>query len=214
MPETKIGNVEVLDARDESWIPTMPGNDPLSNELATETVHLERAQTCGAGDRVAIFVSLTPDPDRTAFEQLLHDSAEGFTAAAVVSVTGAERIDPREAARLSAAVAHQIKRLSASGGRSEAHLAFHGPYTMAALVGRDLNTLRTVVYEWDGDTAGGPSYKPVLVLEPGVTGGPRPPPWRCPTCVCPPRNKPNAAAGTRDSPFPPSGRRTSVRPAT
>ncbi|MFK4221225.1 hypothetical protein [Streptomyces sp. NPDC020880] len=52
------------------------------------------------------------------------------------------------------------------------HLAFHGPYTMALLVGRYLNTLRTVVYEWDSATPGRPSYTPALVLEPGVSGGP------------------------------------------
>ena len=56
--------------------------------------------------------------------------------------------------------------------RAEVHLAFHGPYTMAVLVGRYLNTLRTVVYEWDGNKKDEPRYKPVLILEPGVTGGP------------------------------------------
>lgn len=122
LPETKIGNIEVLDARDESWMSTAPGDDPSSSELATKTIHLERAQASVARDRVAMFVSLTPDPDRTAFERLLRHSTEGFTAAAVVSVTGADRIDPREAARLSAAVAQQIKQLAASGGRAEVHL--------------------------------------------------------------------------------------------
>lgn len=43
---------------------------------------------------------------------------------------------------------------------------------MAVLVGRYLNTLRTVVYEWDGDSTGGASYTPVIVVEPGVTNGP------------------------------------------
>ena len=81
-------------------------------------------------------------------------------------------MDPREAGRLSAAVAQQIKRLSASQGRAEVHLAFHGPYTMAVLIGRYLNTMRTTVYEWDCDTNGGPHYKPVITLEPWVTGGP------------------------------------------
>ena len=43
---------------------------------------------------------------------------------------------------------------------------------MAVLIGRYLNTLRTVVYEWDGETAGGPSYTPVIVVEPGLADGP------------------------------------------
>lgn len=172
LPETKIGNVVVLDARDQSWMSTVSEDDPRSSDLAAETFQLERVQAPEVRDRVAIFVSLTPEPDRTAFERLVGDSTEGFAAAKVISVTGADRIDPREAARLSASVARQIKRLSASRGRAEMHLAFHGPYTMAVLIGRYLNTLRTVVYEWDGDITGGPSYKPVIVLEPGVNGGP------------------------------------------
>lgn len=52
------------------------------------------------------------------------------------------------------------------------HLAFHGPYSMAALMGRYLNTLRTVVYEWEGESTAGPSYIPVIVFEQGVTDGP------------------------------------------
>jgi hypothetical protein len=43
---------------------------------------------------------------------------------------------------------------------------------MAALVGRHLNTLRTVVYEWDGETDTNPRYVPVMALEPGLAGGP------------------------------------------
>ena len=172
LPETKIGNVVVLDAKDESWRSAAPDDDPQITELTVATVHLERTRASGTGHRVAVFVSLTAQPDRTAFERLVYDSADGFAAAEVVSVTGLDRIDPREAARLSMDVAQQIKRLSASHGRAEVHLAFHGPYTMAVLVGRYLNTLRTVVYEWDGDTASGPNYKPVIVLEPGVAGGP------------------------------------------
>jgi SMODS-associated and fused to various effectors sensor domain len=162
----------VLDTRNETWVSAVSGDDPLSSELDSKVVHLERAQMPGDRDRVAVFISLTSNPDRTAFDRLLRDSTESFTSAAMVSVTGADRIDPREAGRLSANVAQQIKQLAANRGRAEVHLAFHGPYTMAVLVGRYLNTLRTVIYEWDGDTVEGPSYTPVLILEPGVTNGP------------------------------------------
>ncbi|MFC7865998.1 SAVED domain-containing protein [Streptomyces murinus] len=172
LPETKIGNVEVVDAHGALWTSTEAGDDPLTSELHTQPVDLEQADTCDSHDRIAIFISLTAAPDRTAFEQLLHESSDRFAAAAVVSVVGEDRLDPREAARLSAAAAQQIKALAARSGRAEVHLAFHGPYTMALLVGRYLNTLRTVVYEWDGATPGRPRYTPALVLEPGVTGGP------------------------------------------
>ncbi|WP_416972255.1 SAVED domain-containing protein [Streptomyces sp. 4F14] len=173
LPETKIGNVEAVDLRDALWTSVQAGDDPLTSELHTQPVDLAPAQTSDGHNRVAIFVSLTPAPDRTAFEQLLHESSDGFAAAAVVSVVGENRLDPREAARLSTAIAQQIKELAARNGRAEVHLAFHGPYAMALLVGRYLNTLRTVVYEWDNATPEGPPrYTPALVLEPGVTGGP------------------------------------------
>lgn len=172
LSETKIGKIEVVDAHGALWTSTEAGDDPLTSELHTQPVDLEQTRTTGSHDRVAIFVSLTPDPDRTAFERLLHEPSDGFAAAAVVSVAGEDRLDPREAARLSAAAAQQIKGLAARSGRAEVHLAFHGPYTMALLVGRYLNTLRTVVYEWDGSTLGRTRYTPALVLEPGVTSGP------------------------------------------
>ena len=172
LPETKIGKVVVIDTEDNAWTSAARDDDPQSTELTNEPVQIEQDQAAAPKNRVAVFVTLTPQADRTAFEQLMNDSVDGFDAAEAISVAGTERIDPREAARLSAAVAQQIKRLSASQGRAEVHLAFHGPYTMAVLIGRYLNTLRTTVYEWDGNTKGGPRYKPVTILEPGVTDGP------------------------------------------
>ncbi|CAL9587141.1 hypothetical protein SUDANB106_05165 [Streptomyces sp. enrichment culture] len=172
LPETKIGNVEVVDTRGAQWMSAESGDDPLTSELYTQPVDLEQAQTPDSHDRVAIFLSLTANPDQTAFEQLLHESSDGFAAAAVISVAGGDRLDPREAARLSTAAAQHIKELAAHSGCAEVHLAFHGPYTMALLIGRYLNTLRTVVYEWDGAALGRPRYTPALVLEPGVTRGP------------------------------------------
>lgn len=43
---------------------------------------------------------------------------------------------------------------------------------MAVLIGQYLNTLRTVIYEWDNREYAGAVYVPVLTLEPGVAQGP------------------------------------------
>ncbi|WMY79101.1 SAVED domain-containing protein [Citricoccus sp. I39-566] len=172
LPETKIGKIVVIDPKDNAWTSTAPNDDPGTTTLTIEPTQIEQDQAAPLKRRVAVFVTLTPHADRTAFEQLVNGSTAGFDAANVISVGGIERIDPREAGRLSAAVAQQIKRLCASQGRAEVHLAFHGPYTMAVLIGRYLNTLRTTVYEWDGNNEEGSRYKPVICLEPGVTGGP------------------------------------------
>lgn len=143
LPETKIGVLEALDLRDQVWT-SMVGDKFSTNDVHIEPIDIKRPSTAGR-DRIAVFVRLTPDDDGAAFERLIRESTDGFTAAAIVSTDPNSRIDAREAGRLSTAVARAIKGLS---GRAEIHLAFHGPYTMAALTGRYLNTLRIVIYEW------------------------------------------------------------------
>ncbi|MCS5721494.1 SAVED domain-containing protein [Herbiconiux sp. CPCC 203407] len=172
LPETKLGKLVVIDTEGTEWASAAPDDDPQNTQLRTDPIQFQRDQTTPLKHRVAVFVTLTPQADQSAFKQLVHDSATGFDAAKLIAIRGTERIDPREAARLSADVAQQIKRFSASQGRAEVHLAFHGPYTMAVLIGRYLNTLRTTIYEWDGNSEDGARYRPVIVLEPGVANGP------------------------------------------
>ncbi|MDN6353871.1 MAG: SAVED domain-containing protein, partial [Corynebacterium sp.] len=156
LPETNFGNLVVVDVQGNAWESRVSQDDPDTTRLMAEGAAPERGQGAAKPERVAIFVTLTPEPDRTAFDRLVDDDAEGFSEVEILSVEGSERIDPREAARLSINVAQRIRQLSARHGRAEVHLAFHGPFTMAVLLGRHLNTLRTVVYEWDGDISRGP----------------------------------------------------------
>lgn len=172
LPETKIGNVAVHDVQNNIWESTPASIDPGVTELNVETLPIEVAPQGIAANRVAVFVTLAASPDLTAFERLVRESAEGFASVEIVSLTSSNRIDPQAAGRLSQAVAQHVKRLSAHHGRAEVHLAFHGPFPIAVLVGRHLNTLRTIAYEWDGDTKSGPRYRPALAIEPGVAGGP------------------------------------------
>lgn len=172
LPETKIGDVAVLDVQNNAWESTPASNDPGITEIKVEVLPIEIALPSNVTNRVAVFVTLTADPDLTAFERLVREHEEGFADVEIVSVSSSDRIDPREAGRLGQAVAQRIKRLSADHGRAEVHLAFHGPFPMAVLVGRYLNTLRTVAYEWDGDTISGPRYRRAITIEPGVAAGP------------------------------------------
>lgn len=172
LPETKIGSVAVMDVQNNAWESTPTSDDPGVTELNVEVLRTAPIQPSRATNKVAVFVTLTAAPDFTAFERFVRESAGGFVNAEIVSVTNPCRIEPREAGRLSQAVAQHIKRLSADHGRAEVHLAFHGPFPMAVLVGRYLNTLRTIAYEWDNDTISGPRYRPAITLEPGVAGGP------------------------------------------
>lgn len=172
LPEPMIAHLIVRDGKDNLWKSDVSEASPKTTELTIENSPSKDVQPTDGGEKVAIFVSLTLDPDRTAFEKLVNESDGNFAASEVVLVSGSERVDHRESGRLSWDIARRIRRLSASRGRAEVHLAFHGPFPMAILIGRHLNTLRTVVYEWEFNEDDGPNYKPVIVLEPGAANGP------------------------------------------
>lgn len=170
LPETKFGTVEVTDTRNEGWASEACEDDPLGNVTSVEEIAFPAQHEAVTQNRIAIFVSLTPGADTTAFEALISSSRHQFAKAAIVTTTTTQ-IDAAEAGRLSSSIGQSIKQLAADSGRAEVHLAFHGPYTMAVLIGRHLNTLRTVAYEWE-DEDGAPRYTPTLILDPGRAGGP------------------------------------------
>ena len=171
LPETKVGQVEVIDGRGAAWASGTHSDDPGSCDLVVEPYPLMESPASATRNRVAIFVSLTANPDRTSFDRLVRESSEPFMTAATITAAD-DSIDPRESGRLSSLIASQIKQIAAQSGRAEVHLAFHGPYAMAVLVGRRLNTLRTVVYEWAGPGEADIGYVPALTLEPGSLIGP------------------------------------------
>lgn len=170
LPETKIGNVSVIDLNDQVWTSAQEV-DPKLHVITTEAISEHLRDEEGIA-KIAVFVALTKNPDETAFRTLLKEQSSVFDSATRISVDPVDNLESREAARISLEIAQEIKRLSAVSGRAEIHLAYQGPYTIAVLVGRHLNTLRTVIYEWDSPEKTGPRYTPVLTLEPGVTAGP------------------------------------------
>lgn len=171
LPETKIGHVEVTDLRDAVWT-SKTTDDPNLHQTTTEWIDGDFATKPHGTAKIAVFVKLRENADDSAFRRLIRERPGVFSSATVISLAPMNTIDAREAARLSVAVANEIKRISASLGRAEIHLAYYGPYTMAVLVGRYLNTLRTVVYEWDNPEGKGSAYTEVFTLEPGVAHGP------------------------------------------
>lgn len=170
LPETKIGTVKVVDLRGQVWT-SETENDPNEHTITAQDFPGDFKAENGAA-KIAIFVTITENADDTAFGRLIRDQPGFFNSASRIAIDPVDTIDFREAARVSVAIANEIKRLSARFGRAEVHLAYHGPYTVAVLIGRYLNTLRTVVYEWDNPEITGPQYFPVLTLELGVSGGP------------------------------------------
>jgi proteasome lid subunit RPN8/RPN11 len=171
LPETRVGNVEVVDLRGELWS-SRSGTDPGTHHLETEPLEGNFKTERKGLAKIAVFLTFTANADESAFRRLLDETPGVFNSAVRIGVDTVTPIEAGEASRLSVEAGREVKRLSAESGRAEIHLAFHGPYTLAFLIARFLNTTRVVVYEWDNDEAEGPRYYPVLVLEPGVAKGP------------------------------------------
>jgi len=169
-PATKFGKLEVVDLEGSTWTSVADPADPnLHTAVTVDEVSLAGAHEGRA--RLAVFASLTDAPDTLAFAMLLQ-SLSTTSVTAVTITTGQGDIDPREAGRIAKEIATAIKFAARAAGASEVHLAFHGPYAMALLIGRLLNTLCSVVYEWARDMDGSAQYFPVLTVEPDVAGGP------------------------------------------
>lgn len=167
LPSTEFHELEILDAYDQTWNSSSGENEDVP-QILTET--LRRSGSPNIESRVAIFITLSPDADRVAFQNLV-DDGPGFDIAVTMSA-GDGRIDASVAGAFSDALSAKLREVASTFGRSEVHLAYHGPYGLGVLLGRRLNTLRTVVYEWTGDLSSNTRYVPVMTLEPGAGEGP------------------------------------------
>jgi integrative and conjugative element protein (TIGR02256 family) len=162
-PETKFATMEVVDRMGEVWNSRPTGNSPTVIET-----ELQLPSTTD-GAPAAIAVSLTANPDTTAFERLLTNGT--FAAAFRLDLAEMKPLQSSEAGALVADLADRIKRIAREQGGSQIHLGFQGPFTTAVLLGRLLNTVRTVVYEWD-DTVSPPIYRAALTLALGYANSP------------------------------------------
>jgi integrative and conjugative element protein (TIGR02256 family) len=160
-PETRFGNAEVTDVFDRVWLSPADGTVTIPN---AEQVPVVDAEPRGP---VAVQVTLTPQLDPSGFKRLVE--TERFSAAyRIAPVAG--QIDEHEGAALARAIADELKQLCRRHNTVELHLAFQGPFAMAVLLGRLLNTLSTTAYEWNDDDPELRWYQPVVVLRPGVDG--------------------------------------------
>jgi integrative and conjugative element protein (TIGR02256 family) len=162
-PQTRFATLEVIDRFGNVWASHADGTVREINES-----HLPLASPDANGP-VAVAVALTANPDTHAFDALV--AAGEFAAAVRLDLTDFAALDPGEGGALASELADRVKRIGREKGRSQVHLAFQGPFSMAVLLGRLLNTVRTVVYEWD-DTATPATYRPVVTLGLGYATSP------------------------------------------
>lgn len=170
-PETRLGQIEVVDLQGAAWSSTANSSDPKAHSATAAPMPVIDRPDSTAPSKLGVFVSLTEAPDMSVFELITCNSAIALTSAIKITA-GLGRLDPRESGRLAQEIASLIKSAARTANATEVHLAFHGPYTMAVLVGRLLNTLRTVVYEWVRADDGSAEYLPVVTLQLDIANGP------------------------------------------
>ncbi len=166
LPATRVGVMEVLDNYGgEPWVGASP-------DFSTADALAVVEQTTGVDDArsIALFLDLISDRSDAAWDAFLRDGP-AMAATAHVRAAHEGMLRPEDASRYANHAASLARALSSRHGGAEVHLFYRGPFALAPLIGRHLNTLTTVLYEWD-DGGGEHRYVPALRCRPADQGNP------------------------------------------
>jgi hypothetical protein len=177
LPATLVGAVIVEKPVGESWtagtVSTPPGDNPLTRVEG----HSAGTRTpAGTAKTVAAYVDLLPDRSDDAYARFLSDNAGALDAWTHVRPAADGPLDPAATGPLITEVASRIRKLSQENGNADVHLLLRCPFPIAVLLGRLLNTLRVVAYEWDrapdSDADQRPVYVPTITVAATDADGP------------------------------------------
>lgn len=175
LPATLVGAVEAVDTAGQAWTSSTVSG-PSGTALVGAVGHGTGSIVApGSATRVLVYVDLLPARSDAAYRDLLGQHTDQFAEWTHLRPVSGMPLDPGQATALVTDVAHRIRMLSGLNDNAEVHLLLRCPYPVAVLLGRLLNTVRVVVYEWDdSDGAVGnspPAYHPVLGLQPAASSG-------------------------------------------
>jgi hypothetical protein len=171
LPSTLIGRASVIDPGGNEWVgPTMA----FAPETAMLTEVVNRPGPANTG-QVAVYLDLVPGQDDQPFYAYVAAEAAQFSAVLHLRPVSPGPIGPADSEEFVAETAQRIRSLRSQHGGAEVHLFLLTPFTVAFLVGRLMNTVRVVAYEFDGqryvaslrlrDTAVGGAVEDVLLTE-------------------------------------------------
>ncbi|MFV0408113.1 MAG: SAVED domain-containing protein [Propioniciclava sp.] len=149
------------------WASNQVAPAPRELESWDEVTPLQEPDATLMG--VAVLVTLSPNahmaPFQEAVSRLRVQETHRWCLADIHTP-----LNPEEGANLAVELGKRIRELAARC-RGDVHLFFQGPWPMAVLLGRQLNTVSLVVYELDeqtdADGATRREYVPALRLQPG-----------------------------------------------
>lgn len=124
------------------------------------------------GLAIAVLVDTVPtQPPHDTFGQQVERGKEVFSGSLRITKRQSE-IPPEAGAATAARIAAIIREFASQRQTNEVHLFPRMPWALAVLLGRELNTFRLRLYEWDDLGGGQYRYAPTVVVAPGVGGGP------------------------------------------
>lgn len=175
LPSSRVGHIEVLDQRGEPWTSGSEAHQPDTQRL-TVIANGTNTTTPIGRPAVAVYLDLIPQRSDAAFERYLEENQSTLTGWAHLRPTTDDLLDPTTAGQLAAEAAAHIRQIANANSNAEVHLLLRCPFPIAVLVGRLMNTLRLVAYEWDDSapTTGNdyrPRYIPTLSVRASAAAG-------------------------------------------
>jgi len=160
LPSSRIGTMEIVDQRAESWIGTTESTNSETAHLRV-VGHAELGRSSLTGrSHVGVYLDLITPASDGAFDRYLEEHAGQPDAWIRLGTATPDLIKPGDAGEIAAEAAAHIRDLSNSHSNAEVHLLLRCPFPIAVLLGRLTNTLRVVVYEWDdSDPTIGDDYR-------------------------------------------------------
>jgi hypothetical protein len=139
-------------------IESPPGEVWSSGAEGSSPALVEDTQTFAAtGKPVAVLVDLVPTPQPVdGFKDHLKAHPLEYSAAIRISAAEPRPLKPNEGAATAVEAARRIREATHSFDTHQVHLFLRTSFPMAVLLGRQLNTLETTLYEWeDGESSFG-----------------------------------------------------------
>jgi hypothetical protein len=120
----------------------------------------------GRSGHLAAMVDCVPGEAHDTFGDLVDRLGGQVCAALRLRCCRDSMLDAIRGAATATALARLVRDEAARRRTTVVHLAIRAPFALALLLGRRLNTLELVLYEWEA-TADGPMYIPTLTVAPG-----------------------------------------------
>lgn len=177
LPSSRVGHMDVLDQRGDTWASDGEARMPLQPSLAVAAEGTTPVPPTPGRPAVAVYLDLLSQRSDAALERFLDEHAGELNGWQHLTYITADLLHPAQAGKIAAEAAHRIRELANGNSNAEVHLLLRCPYPIALLVGRLTNTLRIVAYEWDDSDQPGadgdfrPRYVPTMRLRTSATHG-------------------------------------------